>query len=53
METVQILDVSGCPVRVLHAQSILNGEMTINISHLPTGVYFVKTGNIIKKIIKQ
>ncbi|MCL2073607.1 MAG: T9SS type A sorting domain-containing protein [Marinilabiliaceae bacterium] len=36
------------------SESFKNGEATIDISHLPAGIYFVKVGNeMVKKIITQ
>ena len=30
-----------------------NGEITIDVSHLPSGVYFIKVGNMVGKFIKE
>ena len=30
-----------------------NGEITIDVSHLPSGVYFIKAGNMVGKFIKE
>jgi hypothetical protein len=40
IKTVEILDISGCPIMNI-AQ--LSANQSINVSHLPKGIYFVKT----------
>ena len=53
MEDVEIFDVSGRNVGV----NLRVHPNKINISHLPTGIYFVKiptaTGEVVKKIVKE
>jgi hypothetical protein len=47
---VQIFDVSGRVVETLRATSL---RETINVSHLPAGVYFVKIGNQTARFVKK
>jgi hypothetical protein len=55
MENVEIFDISGR--KQSYALTVLRSYCLIDISHLPTGIYFVKikteTGSQIQKIIKQ
>jgi hypothetical protein len=53
LKGVQILDIAGRVVETLHTTSLQNGTQTINISHLPQGVYFVKVENKTAKFIKR
>jgi hypothetical protein len=59
VENIEIYDVMGrlCHVETLRATSVQSTPATINISHLPTGVYFIRiqteTEIVIKKVIKQ
>lgn len=45
-----LFDISG---KEVYSFVIDNYTATINISHLPAGVYFLKQGNSMKKIVKQ
>lgn len=47
---ISITDLSGVVVCTI---SITNNPTKINISHLPTGVYFVRVGNKMTKIVKK
>ncbi|MDR2928659.1 MAG: T9SS type A sorting domain-containing protein [Cytophagaceae bacterium] len=48
---VEIYDVAGRVVEASIQEN--NGAVTINISHLPAGAYFVKIGNVSAKVIKK
>jgi hypothetical protein len=52
---VTIADLQGRTVMVQtwRAASLQNGAITINISHLPQGVYLVCVGNNIAKLVKE
>jgi len=52
IENVEIYDVYG---RILtNSQfSILNSQLSIDVSHLASGMYFLKVGNKVVKIIKN
>ena len=51
---IEIFDVYGR--KILSHASLLSSEATVNISHLPAGIYFVKittdAGEIVKKVVK-
>jgi hypothetical protein len=53
--SVEVFDVSG--KKLISFESLMSQEITINISHLTAGIYFVKViteqGEITKKIVKQ
>jgi hypothetical protein len=49
-EVIEIMDVCG---RTVLSQHLVDGNVTINISGLQTGVYFVRANNIVKKFIKK
>ena len=55
IENVEIFDIYGRTL--LSLPSLKSFETTLNISHLPTGLYFVKIttekGEMIKKIVKE
>jgi Zn-dependent metalloprotease len=59
IENIEILDVKGrlCPVETLRATSLQSTPMTIDISHLLVGVYFIRItteeGTMTKKVVKQ
>jgi len=50
---IEIFDIYG----KRHALGATNNEYTINISHLPTGIYFIKisteVGEVVKKVVKM
>jgi hypothetical protein len=52
---VDVFDVYGRSL--LSQKSLLSSETTLNISHLPAGIYFVKisteAGQVIKKVLKE
>ncbi|GHT12598.1 hypothetical protein AGMMS4956_07450 [Bacteroidia bacterium] len=48
---IEIYNVNGTLVETRHATS-LQGN-TINIAHLPAGIYLVKVGNKVAKVVKQ
>jgi uncharacterized protein YjdB len=50
---VEIYNVNGGLVETRHAASPQGGTITINIGHLPAGIYIVKLGNKAAKIVKQ
>ncbi|MDR2928177.1 MAG: choice-of-anchor J domain-containing protein, partial [Cytophagaceae bacterium] len=52
VENVEIYDVTGRLV-LLSSFDEGGGGFTVDISHLPSGVYFVKTGNISTKVVKR
>ncbi|MDR1544987.1 MAG: leucine-rich repeat protein [Prevotellaceae bacterium] len=52
-EMVVITDLSGRMVEAKNFSPLQNGNMTINVSHLPQGIYFVKIGNAARKFIKE
>ena len=47
---VQIHDLSG---RLLQSQKLPSGDVVLNISHLPAGIYFLKIENQAVKFIKK
>jgi hypothetical protein len=51
--TVQIFDVAGRTVGARFIAPINNDAQTINISHLPSGVYIVRVGNQGAKFVKR
>ena len=53
MGEIQIIDVVGKCVWATHALPIQDGNITIDISHLANGLYFLKIGNKTIKIIKN
>jgi hypothetical protein len=52
-EMVVITDLSGRTVEAKNFSPLQNGNLTINVSHLPHGIYFVKIGNAARKFIKN
>ncbi|GHT16986.1 hypothetical protein AGMMS4956_20250 [Bacteroidia bacterium] len=52
-DKVEIYNVNSVLVETRHATSLQGGNITINISHLPAGVYLVKVGNRVAKVVKQ
>jgi hypothetical protein len=50
---IVITDLSGRTVETLRVTSLQNSNLSINVSHLPKGVYFVKIGNAAGKFIKK
>ena len=58
-DVVEMFDMNGkrvyvAPVGALHATPLPAGnQITINVSHLPAGMYVVKIGNRSAKIVKQ
>ncbi len=48
-EKIEIYDVSGKPIRVF---TIKDSKTIIDVSYLPSGIYFVKTGKQTTKFIK-
>jgi len=50
MESVEIYDVVG---RKLSHFTIHNSHFTIDISHLANGMYFLKVGGKVFKVVKQ
>jgi hypothetical protein len=54
---IQIYDVMGCMVKTRFIASPQNGTTTLDISCLPSGIYFIRitteTGTVTKKIVKQ
>jgi len=55
IENVEIFDVFG--KKILSKKFLMSPETVINISHLPTGVYFVRiqaeASEVIKKVLKE
>jgi Leucine-rich repeat (LRR) protein len=55
--SIKIFDINGCEQKAESRKQKAEGEIVIDISHLSTGIYFVKIiteqGEIIKKIVKQ
>ncbi len=49
-ESIEIMDVCG---RKVMSQGVVDGNVTINISGLQAGVYFVRANDIVKKFIKK
>jgi Secretion system C-terminal sorting domain len=45
-----ITDMMG---KVVMTETITTDHSTFNIQHLSSGVYFVKVGNVVKKIVKE
>ncbi|MDR1758699.1 MAG: T9SS type A sorting domain-containing protein [Bacteroidales bacterium] len=52
-QDVQIFDISGRTVETWHATSLQNGTAIVNVSHLPSGVYFLKIGYKTAKFVKE
>jgi hypothetical protein len=52
IKDVQIIDISGRTVETRHATSLHNGTATINVSHLSSGVYFLKIGDRVARFVK-
>jgi len=52
-QTVEIYDYAGRFVGVEYFRPAQNNELTINISHLPTGIYFLQINGARVKIVKQ
>ncbi|MDR1757459.1 MAG: T9SS type A sorting domain-containing protein, partial [Bacteroidales bacterium] len=52
-ETVHIFDISGRAVETWHATSLQNGTATINVSRLPSGVYFLRIGDKTARFVKE
>jgi hypothetical protein len=52
-ETVTITDLQGRIVGALRATPLHNGGQTINVSGLPSGVYLVRVGNNVGKLVKE
>jgi len=55
VESIEIFDIYG---RMLHSfVSLMSPKATVDISHLPAGVYFVKicteAGEVIRKVVKE
>jgi hypothetical protein len=50
INNLEILDITGKQVKQL---TMSNEQLTVDISNLQKGVYFIKTGNIINKFIKE
>jgi hypothetical protein len=56
VENVEIFDMTGKRVHVAKPNfqlSTFNFQLTTDISHLPSGIYFVKVGNNSTKIVKK
>jgi hypothetical protein len=53
LQNAQIFDVSGRTVGALRATPAENGTATINVSHLPSGVYILKIGDKRAKFVKE
>ena len=53
INNIEIFDVAGRKVETLRATSLQNNTITIDISHLANGTYFLKINNQIIKIIKN
>ena len=49
-EKVEIIDVTG---RVVMSVKVVDGTTCVNVENLNSGVYFVRTDNIVKKFIKK
>jgi hypothetical protein len=52
IENVEIFDVAGRSVET-HCNASLQGEITINISDLANGMYFLKIGNRTARFVKE
>ncbi|MCL2074248.1 MAG: autotransporter-associated beta strand repeat-containing protein [Marinilabiliaceae bacterium] len=50
---IEIFDTAGRKMSFMSSESLQNGEISIDISHLPNGIYFVKIGNETIKIVKR
>jgi hypothetical protein len=50
---IEVLDMNGKRVHVKHLAPNTSHPVTVNISHLPNGVYIVKIGNNSVRIVKQ
>jgi beta-glucanase (GH16 family) len=51
-DVVEIFDISGRVVESMHALHLME-SLTINVSALPQGIYFIKIGNKTAKFIKK
>ena len=47
---IQIIDITG---KIVKTYSITNTVSTINIANLQNGIYFVKVGNSVQKLVKK
>jgi hypothetical protein len=52
IENVEIFDVYGRTIRNFQL-SIINSQLKIDVSHLPTGIYFLKAAGQTVKFVKQ
>jgi hypothetical protein len=50
---VEIYDINGHMAGTYSIRPVQNSASTINISHLPKGIYIVKAGNAAAKVVKQ
>lgn len=50
LQTVEIFDLFGT---IMYNEKILENKTEIDLSNLPNGIYFIKIGSFVKKIIKQ
>jgi hypothetical protein len=60
VQNIEIFDLMGrmvMPVETLRATSLQQHPTTINISHFPSGVYFLRitteSGVVVRKVVKQ
>ncbi len=59
INSVEILDIFGKSVNTVHtfSKNRVDDETVINISHLTSGIYFVKintnTGDVVRKVVKR
>jgi len=53
IKNIEIFDIVGCNVGVRHALPLQDGTITIDISHLSNGMYFLKVDGKVFKIIKN
>ena len=55
IENVEVFDIYGRAL--LSIISLMSSETTVDISHLPAGVYFIKicteAGEVVRKVLKE
>jgi len=48
--TLQMLNTQG---QIVLQSKLLNANTKLNIQHLPSGLYFVKVGSEVRKVVKE
>jgi hypothetical protein len=53
MENVEIYSVVGQKLMQLPCRDVINHVSTIDISHLPNGMYFLRVGDKVARFVKE